>query len=148
MAFISCSLESDTEAFRSSDEAYNQLLIEKLKNLKVEHTIDHEGYIKYTTADKEKFNEAKEQADRITYKGSSIRPNNKNELKIFVNLLMSKELEHYIQPKQDGTWVKWYPTDEEHQKEIMLQFVNAVFDQKMNNINGCNNPCGNKTSNK
>ncbi|QBQ55833.1 hypothetical protein [Nitrosococcus wardiae] len=59
---------------------------------------------------------------------------------VLISLLKSKNLEHYVLEKEDGSWVKWYPKDEDHQQRIMLQVVEYNFSKQMNEKRNCATP--------
>jgi len=145
---ISCAVETGGGGFRTDDKEYTKYLLAELKNKNIIYTIDSEGFIKYDESEKEKFKKAQNQVQHILYEGSSSKPTKPEDTEFLVNLLKKNNLEYYILEKPDGTWVKWYPKDEEHRQKIMLQVVENNFSKQMAELSDCKNPCSKKTSNK
>jgi len=143
----SCSYESEVCGFRTNDTQFTKLFYIELKKQNVPYTVDNDGFINCEKQDITNFENAKSQVNRILYEGTGSKPSKKEDQEFLVSLLKKNNLEYYLLEKDDGVWVKWYPENEKHRQEIMLQVVENNFSKQLRESSDCKVPC-NKASNK
>ena len=127
IAITSCGFSTDGGGFRTTEKDYTELLYLELDKNNIPYTVTQDGYILYDEPAKKGFLKAQAFVEHYLYDGVSHKMKTLKEQDYFTSLLQSKNLEHYILNKDDGVWVKWFPENEEQERELMLQVVNFSF---------------------
>lgn len=103
---------------RSTDPEYMRLLKKELDSAGIKYEVDKEGFVVYSKADKQQFQNIDAKIHKVLYEGIRIRLNDKSKRERVVSLLKKEGIEYTLLNRKDGVWVKWIPKDEKHKEEI------------------------------
>ncbi len=129
MFLFGCSSNSE-QGIKDSREDFMIEFKKALTENDIPFTIDDEGYVRYSKADKEAIEQIKRQIDQHRASEVGSKFEDKLSTEYFRGLLEDKGISYRTISREDGEWTYWNPESKQQQEEIEMKVVTHAFEQQ------------------
>jgi hypothetical protein len=116
--------------FKTTDQEFMHELRIALKKANIPFHEDEEGFVRYSYKDGAAVGKIRESLEKELHSGMLVKYEDAEATQYFREMLASRGMKSRVEKRADGEWTRWYPQNEEQQKEISRNVVEHMFQVK------------------
>jgi hypothetical protein len=133
-----CALEGE-RGFKSSETQFMEELEAALGREGIPFRRDADGFIRYEGKHQEAVERIRSEVERNLSGGIAVKYEDKESRNYLKSLLSSRGMKYRVESRNDGEWIRWYPTSDSQKEEIQMMVVQHNFDmQRQKMPSNCN----------
>jgi hypothetical protein len=101
-----------------------------LKEANISYREDEEGFLRYRREDAGTATRIRENLEHELHGGVAIKYEDVETTQYLRDMLISLGIKYRVENRADGEWTRWYPQNEQQEKEIPMKVVEHVFEIK------------------